>query len=116
LPPGALGDLVGLLQEALVAQWPGSVTSQRQGRYWLLADDAERIGARRLSERLQEALAATVRHRGTPLQLAVGVASCPDDGVQAAALAAHADVDLYAARSAARAASTRTREPVDRSI
>jgi GGDEF domain-containing protein len=116
LPPGALDDLVGLLQEALVAQWPGSVTSQRQGRYWLLADDAERIGARGLSERLQQALAATVRHGGTPLQLAVGVASCPDDGVQAAALAAHADVDLYAARSAARAAPARTREPVDRSI
>ncbi len=102
LPSHALDELVGSLQEALVAQWPGSVTSQRQGRYWLLADDAERLGARRLSERLQQALAATVRHDGAPLQLAVGVASCPDDGVQAAALAAHADVDLYAARSAAR--------------
>lgn len=106
LSPHALDELVGSLQEALVAQWPGSVTSQRQGRYWLLADDAERLGARRLSERLQQGLAATVRHRGTPLQLAVGVASCPDDGVQAAALAAHADVDLYAVRSAARVSSS----------
>ncbi|HEX3520183.1 MAG TPA: hypothetical protein VHT29_14210 [Solirubrobacteraceae bacterium] len=116
LAPHALDELVGSLQEALVAQWPGSVTSQRQGRYWLLADDAERLGARRLSERLQQGLAATVRHRGTPLQLAVGVASCPDDGVQAAALAAHADVDLYAARSAARTNPGRTREPLDRTF
>jgi hypothetical protein len=37
----------------------------------------------------------------------VGTAVCPDDGREPAALAAHADVGLYAARSSARAAGRR---------
>jgi GGDEF domain-containing protein len=34
--------------------------------------------------------------------VAVGIAVCPDHGVQASELAAHADVALYAARAAGR--------------
>ena len=40
------------------------------------------------------------RHNGAPLQLAVGTAVCPENGQEAAALAAHADVELSAVRAA----------------
>jgi predicted signal transduction protein with EAL and GGDEF domain len=36
------------------------------------------------------------------VELALGAAVCPDDGRDAATLAAHADIELYAARQAAR--------------
>jgi hypothetical protein len=39
------------------------------------------------------------------LEIVLGSAICPDDGLQAPMLAAHADVGLYAARSSARAMS-----------
>jgi hypothetical protein len=41
---------------------------------------------------------------------------CPDDGREAAALAAYADVGLYAARSAVRASALRPATPVDESV
>jgi GGDEF domain-containing protein len=81
---------------------PATVTSERAGRYWLLAPRTDRHGAQLLAERLAAA-AGTVRTAGgRSSAVAIGTAACPQDGREAAALAAHADVGLYAARSAAR--------------
>jgi len=47
-------------------------------------------------------VASGASHRGVPLAVTIGSAVCPDDGTDAAALAARADVGLYAARAAGR--------------
>jgi hypothetical protein len=102
-----------------------SLTRERPGRYWLLAPETDRLGAQALAERLVRAVgpvgaaagkgdpteqyfAALSARRSplrdsqhvAPLKLAVGTAVCPDDGQGAAALAAHADVELSAVRAA----------------
>jgi hypothetical protein len=82
------------------APWSGSLTRERPGRYWLLAPETDRVGAERLAERLRRAVASVVEYRGMPLDVVIGTAVCPEDGMQAAALASHADIGLYAARSA----------------
>jgi hypothetical protein len=78
----------------------GSLTRERAGRYWLLAAETDGLAARMLAERLVRSLRAVVRRRGMALPFAVGIAVCPDDGRDAAALAAHADVGACDARSA----------------
>jgi hypothetical protein len=79
-----------------------SLTRQHPGRHWLLVAAGEHHAANALAQRMVETVAATVSHRGEPLAVVVGTALCPDDGREAATLAAHADVGLYAARAAAR--------------
>jgi GGDEF domain-containing protein len=76
----------------------GSLTREAPGRYWLIAPETDALGVRVLAEQLARA-ARTVSRRWLPLEVAIGTALCPDDGLQAAALAAHADVALYAARA-----------------
>jgi hypothetical protein len=103
-----LSALCELMEHALayvLAPLSGSLTRERPGRCWLLVPDTNRARASELADRL--AVAVSVRASGTvaPPQVAVGTAVCPDDGLEAAALAAHADVGLYAARSAARASA-----------
>jgi GGDEF domain-containing protein len=75
-----------------------SLMRQSPGRYWVLAQ-VDRLHAERLAERLGQAVGA---HGGQAFELSVGVAICPEDGRDAPALAAHADISLYAARSASR--------------
>jgi len=75
----------------------GSLMRESPGRYWLLVSKTNRAGARALAERLM--YAAQGGQREQQLELAVGTAVCPEDGRDAPALAAHADLDLYAARS-----------------
>ena len=87
------------LAEELRAGGGGAMTRERAGRYWLLAPATDRLGAGRLAERLSRALEAPVRSRPPALSVAVGTAVCPEDGRRASALAAHADVGLFAARS-----------------
>lgn len=111
--PDVLQDLTDRLEDALAGAWPGSLTRQRRGRYWLLGRASDRLGARDLAEHLRQALVSAVLHHGAPLELAIGMASCPEDGLEASALAAHADVDLYAARAAARSGAARARAAVD---
>ncbi len=79
-----------------------SLTCERPGRYWLLTPQTDGVAARRLAEQLASAARSSASRRGTPLEVAVGIAVCPEDGRQASELAAHADVDLYAARAAGR--------------
>jgi hypothetical protein len=85
----------------------GSITRERPGRYWLVMVDTDRSGARHLAERLARAVAVSGNDPAVGVEVAVGIAVCPEDGREAAALAAHADVGLYADRSAVRAAGGR---------
>ena len=93
---------------------PATITCERPGRYWLLAPRADRIGADELAERLAVAAASIRTARGRSAALAIGTASCPQDGREAAALAAHADVGLYAARAASRMAVAQPSSSADR--
>jgi GGDEF domain-containing protein len=79
-----------------------SLTRESPGRYWLLAPQTGESGARMLTEQLARAVRSSASNRGAPLEVAVGIAVCPEDGRQASELAAHADVGLYAARAAGR--------------
>ncbi len=75
----------------------GSLTRESAGRYWLLAPKTNRLSARGLAERLAQAVASSSNARGAPLEVVIGTAVCPEDGRDAPALAAHADVGVYAA-------------------
>jgi GGDEF domain-containing protein len=78
-----------------------SLLREIDGRWWLLAPDTDPLLARQLAERLTSA-ARRVEHRGVPLRIVVGIAVCPQHGLDPAALIGHADVDLYAAEAAGR--------------
>jgi GGDEF domain-containing protein len=78
----------------------GSVVRERAGRLWVVAPGMAGDDARALAERLAAAVAAAAAPHGVPLEVAVGVASCPGDGADAAALAACADERLFGARAA----------------
>jgi GGDEF domain-containing protein len=95
------------------AAWSGSFTCERPGRYWLLAPETDRRGAHGVAERLIAAVRGLARRRGVLLEVAIGTAICPEDGREAAALAAHADVELYAARAASRTTAARPSASVD---
>jgi hypothetical protein len=114
--PKQLSVLATLMEHALtdvLAALSGSLTRERPGRCWLLVPETDRVGASELAERL--AVAVSVRASGSPAPayVAIGTAVCPEDGLEAAALAAHADVGLYAARAAARAAAGPAVTPAD---
>ena len=104
--PGEMARLTGLVETALAGELrpADSLTRESPGRYWLLAPETDAGGARTLVARLADAVRGAAEHRGTPLEVAVGVAVCPADGSRAAALAAYADVALYAARWESRGA------------
>ncbi len=87
------------LVEELSSAGGGTMTRERAGRYWLVAPGTDRIGAGALSARLAGALSASARERMMGVSVAIGTAICPEDGRQASALAAHADVSLFAARA-----------------
>ncbi len=106
--PEELLALAGRMEQALLHELgpsPGSLTRERPGRCWLLMAETDRDGAGELAERLARAVASRASNRGAPLEVAIGVAVCPQDGREAAMLAAHADVGLYAARAAVRASA-----------
>jgi GGDEF domain-containing protein len=105
-PPEEVLSVAGQVQRTLESElWTlseragASLTREAPGRFWMLAPgvDVLRVGA--LAEQVAHAVRRSVSHRGHPVEIAVGTAVCPGDGVQAAALAAHADVALYAARA-----------------
>jgi GGDEF domain-containing protein len=103
-PLDELSRLSDQVQDALARELrpADSLTCERPGRYWLLTPQTDGVAARSLAEQLARAARSSASHRGTPLEVAVGIAVCPEDGRQASELAAHADVDLYAARAAGR--------------
>jgi GGDEF domain-containing protein len=103
-PHGELARLTTQVERAVGAELrPADVlTHEAQGRYWLVTPETDAPGSRRLAERLARAVRLAAQHRGVPLEVAIGIAVCPEDGQDAAALAAHADVGVYAARAAGR--------------
>ena len=108
--------LAGLVQRTLESElWSlseragASLTREAPGRFWLLVPGIEALRVAALAEQVEHAVRRSVSHRGQPVEIAVGTAVCPADGVQAAALAAHADVALYTARSAGSARRWRRR-------
>jgi GGDEF domain-containing protein len=76
------------------------VTLESRGRWWVTVPQADASGSRMLAERLVDRTRSLAGRRGVPPEISIGVASCPEDGRDAATLAAHADVSLYAARAA----------------
>jgi GGDEF domain-containing protein len=115
-PPEQLTRLAAELERALATaseSWSGSVARERPGRCWLLAPGTDRAGAERLAQRLMRELSASGGERRPSLAVAIGTAICPEDGREPAALAAHADIGLYAARSALRASLSRFAAPLD---
>jgi GGDEF domain-containing protein len=105
-PADELGRLSGRMERVLgdvLGAWSGSLTRERAGRCWLLVPGADRAQAERLARSLLDDVAARGGgHESHQLQIAIGTAVCPDDGRRASALAAHADLGLYAARTAGR--------------
>jgi GGDEF domain-containing protein len=102
----ASGDLLRELwaiESAIAEQLRPADTLLREidGRWWLIAPNTDSFSARELAERLASA-ARRFAHRGTPLGVVVGIAVCPEHGLDAATLIGHADIDLYAAQAAGR--------------
>jgi GGDEF domain-containing protein len=108
-PPGEVSRLMSQVEDALARTLrpADSLTRESPGRYWLLAPQTGEAAARMLAEQLTRAARSSASHRGAPLEVAVGIAVCPQDGRQASELAAHADVGLYAARAAGRSSIDR---------
>lgn len=99
--PGEVSRLTGSVEVALSGELrpADSLMRESPGRYWLLAPETDSDGAAVLAERMASAVRGAASHRGASLEIAVGVAVCPRDGSQAAALAARAEIALYAARA-----------------
>jgi hypothetical protein len=97
-PPQAAGNVARDIGATLPE---GSLTRERAGRYWLVLRRTDHVRASAVVERLM-GLVGGARGGAEP-KLAVGSAVCPDDGRDAPALAAHADLGLYRTRSAGRA-------------
>ncbi len=95
-------DLEAVLTRELRAAGGGTLTREREGRYWLLVPRIDRIGVEALAAGLRRTAADTVGAAGFAAEIVTGAAVCPQDGTRAADLAAHADVALYAARWSAR--------------
>ncbi len=100
-------DLHGLVAQVESALGRGmrvtdELSRETRGRYWLVAPETNATGARMLAERLARLVRGSAVHRGVPLEVAIGIAVCPDDGTEAPALAARADLGVYSARATGR--------------
>jgi GGDEF domain-containing protein len=102
--PHELHGLVAQVESALGRGMRSSDELSREtlGRYWLVAPETNGTGARMLAERLARLVRTSASHRGVPLEVAIGIAVCPDDGTEAPALAARADLGVYSARATGR--------------
>ena len=99
------GDIARLLETAeagMCAQLrpADALVRERPGRYWLTTPETDAAEARVLAHRIVAGVAAAPGHRGAPLQAAVGVSSCPADGMDAGELENRAEEGLFAARAA----------------
>ncbi len=99
LAPQELERLGEALEQAITETLPAGVeppVAQSPGREWLLLPGCDGAAARAVAERMVAAV--RVRVPAAPGGVIGGVAVCPWNGRTVPALAAHADVDLYAAR------------------
>jgi GGDEF domain-containing protein len=100
-------DLHGIVAQVESALGRGmratdELSRETLGRYWLLAPDTNGTGARMLAERLARLVRGSASHRDVPMEVAIGISVCPEDGTDAPALAAHADLGVYSARAMGR--------------
>jgi GGDEF domain-containing protein len=99
-----VSQLIGRVEAALSEELRPAdlLTRESQGRYWLVTPETDGVGVRMLAERLARSVRSSASDHGAPLEVAIGIAACPDDGRDAATLAAHADAGVYAARASGR--------------
>ena len=99
---GEVDQLLEALERGLAAELrpADQLLREAPGRYWVTAPDTGPAVGRLLAERLAEAATHAAAHRGTPLTISIGVATCPEDGTEAELLSAKADRALFAARAA----------------
>lgn len=69
------------------------------GRIWVIAPGSGRAGGVALASRLADAVRRSGELRGAPLTASVGLAVYPEEGLDAASLADHAEEQMYAARA-----------------
>jgi GGDEF domain-containing protein len=102
--PHDLHGLVAQVESALGRGMRASDGLSREtlGRYWLVAPETNGTGAHMLAERLARLVRTSATHRNVPMEVAIGIAVCPDDGTEAPALAARADLGVYSARATGR--------------
>lgn len=95
-------QLLEALERALAAELrpADQLLRDELGRYWVTAPDTGPAVGRLLAERLAEAARAAAAHRGVPLTVSIGVATCPEDGEDADTLSGKADRAMFAARAA----------------
>lgn len=82
-----------------------ALVRESDGRYWLIAPDTDAGAARALAGRVAGAARRGAAHRGVPLEVAIGIALCPEHGLEPVSLLGHAEVDLYAAQAGGRVIS-----------
>lgn len=99
---GEVDELLEALERALAAELrpADQLLRAEPGRYWVTAPDTGPTVARLLAERLADGARAAAVHRGAPLTVSIGVATCPEDGDDARELAERADRAVFAARAA----------------
>ena len=102
--PHDLHGLVAKVEDAIgrAMRSTDHLSRETLGRYWLVAPETNGTGARMLAERLARLVRTSATHRGVPMEVAIGIAVCPDDGTEAPALAARADLGVYSARATGR--------------
>ncbi len=110
-------DLHGIVAQVESALGRGmrstdELSRETLGRYWMLAPETNGTGARMLAERLARLVRGSATHRGVPMEVAIGIAVCPDDGTEAPALAARADLGVYSARATGRSVAHTEPPPV----
>ncbi len=99
---GAAARALSAAARAIVetAERAGASVAADGHRQWVVAAQDDATGARDLGERLAAAVAAAATLDGVPLEVSIGVAVWPQDARDPAALLAHADEGVFAARAA----------------
>ena len=97
--PHDLHQVVAQIESALARgmRVVDELSRETLGRYWLLAPDTNDTGARMLAERLAQLVRESISG-GQPMEVAIGIAVCPQDGTEAPTLTATADLGVYTAR------------------
>jgi GGDEF domain-containing protein len=99
---GAAARALSAAERAILetAERVGAGVAADGHRQWVVAAQDDTAGARDLGERLAAAVAGAATLDGAPLEASIGVAVWPQDAPDAAALLAHADEGVFAARAA----------------
>lgn len=99
---GEVDELLEGLERALAAglRPADQLFRAEPGRYCVTAPDTGPAVGRVLAELLAESASVAGTHSGVPLTVSIGVATCPEDGTDAEAMAARADEAMFAARAA----------------